>query len=77
MASHWLGATPDDYYHQRPHSSLGQRTPAEVGAAARETMALDSKTIEIINPEASSVAAMSRSKVEVSEDPERLALSRA
>ena len=67
----------DDYNHQRPHSSLGQRTPAEVGAAAREAMAQDSKTIAIIDPEASSAADMNRGEVEVTEDPERLALRRA
>ena len=36
-----------EYNTQRPHSSLGYRTPAEVGAEARAAMTQESRTIEI------------------------------
>lgn len=72
-----LDAWRDDYNHQRPHSALGQRTPAEVGASAREAMAQESKAIAVVDPGASSRANLDRSEVQVTEDPERLALRRA
>ena len=67
----------EDYNHQRPHSALGQRTPAEVGAQARETMVRESRAIAFLDPGASSEADPERSEVEITEGPERLALRRA
>ena len=37
-----------EYNTQRPHSSLGYRTPAEVGIEARATLTGESKAIEIV-----------------------------
>ncbi len=41
-----------EYNTQRPHSSLGYRTPAEVGAEARAAMAQESREVEIVVPRA-------------------------
>jgi putative transposase len=54
-----------EYNTQRPHSSLGYRTPAEVGAAARAAMKSESKANEIVDPVASSEAAIEKNQVEV------------
>jgi putative transposase len=54
-----------EYNTQRPHSSLGYRTPAEVGAEARAAMTQDSKAIEIAALGASCAAALERSDAEV------------
>ena len=67
----------DDYNHQRPHSALEQRTPAEVGAQAREAMARESRANLILDPGASSRVELDRSEAEVPEGPEVLALRRA
>jgi putative transposase len=48
-----------EYNTQRPHSSLGYRTPAEVGAEARSTMTQESRTIEIVATRASNEADLS------------------
>ena len=72
-----LQAWRDEYNHQRPHSALGQRTPAEVGARARETMTQESRTNPIVDPGASSRADLDRTEVEVTEDLEKLALRQA
>ena len=39
-----------EYNTQRPHSSLGYRTPAEVGAAARATMTHESREVSTFDP---------------------------
>ena len=46
-----------EYNSQRPHSSLGYRTPAEVGAETRATMAQQSHHEKIVVPAASVEAA--------------------
>ena len=45
-----------EYNTQRPHSSLGYRTPAEVGAEARMAMTQESRRVEIVDPGASGEA---------------------
>lgn len=54
-----------EYNTQRPHSSLGYRTPAEVGGEARAAMTPKSKTIEIVDPGASGEADLDRTAVQV------------
>ena len=54
-----------EYNTQRPHSSLGYRSPAEVGAEARAAMKSESRTIAIVNPVASLEAAVEDNRVEV------------
>lgn len=54
-----------EYNTQRPHSSLGYRTPAEVGAEARAAMKSESRAIEIVDPVASSEADGEEVRVEV------------
>ncbi len=54
-----------EYNTQRPHSSLGYRTPAEVGAEARAAMTQESRAIEIAALRASCAAVLDRSEVEV------------
>jgi putative transposase len=54
-----------EYNTQRPHSSLGYRTPAEVGAEARAAMTQESRAIEIEALRATCEAALDRSEVEV------------
>src|SRR5207244_1869166 len=53
------------YNTQRPHSSLGYRSPAEVGVEARAAMRSESRLIEIADPEAASKAAIEETRVEV------------
>jgi putative transposase len=72
-----LRAWRDEYNYQRPHSALGQRTPAEVGAEARRTMTQESRTIAIVDPAASCEAVLERTEVVITEDQEELALRRA
>ncbi len=45
-----LNSWREDYNHHRPHSALGQRTPAEVGALAREAMTQRSGMTTIVHP---------------------------
>jgi putative transposase len=54
-----------EYNTQRPHSSLGYRTPAEVGAEARAAITQESRTLEIVDPEPSGEADLERTTVEV------------
>ena len=54
-----------EYNTQRPHSSLGYRSPADVGAEARAAMKSESRTTEIADPVASSEAAVEGNQVEV------------
>ena len=54
-----------EYNTQRPHSSLGYRTPAEVGSEARTAMAQESRLIEIVDPGASVEVDLERSEAEV------------
>jgi putative transposase len=54
-----------EYNTQRPHSSLGYRTPAEVGTEARAALRSESKANEIAAPVASSEAAVEANRVEV------------
>jgi putative transposase len=54
-----------EYNTKRPHSSLGYRTPAEIGAEARVTMTHESSAIEIVDPGASVEVDLKRSGAEV------------
>jgi putative transposase len=54
-----------EYNTQRPHSSLGYRSPADVGTEARAAMKLESRAIEIAVPVASLEAAAEENRVEV------------
>jgi putative transposase len=54
-----------EYNTQRPHSSLGYRTPAEVGAEARATMTQKSSELLIVDPGASVEVDLERSTTEV------------
>ena len=54
-----------EYNTQRPHSSLGYRTPAQVGVEARTAMSQESRTIEIVDPERSGEPALGQSTVEL------------
>lgn len=54
-----------EYNTQRPHSSLGYRTPAEFGAEARAAMKSGSRVTEIAVPVASSEAATEQNRVAV------------
>ena len=53
------------YNTQRPHSSLGYRTPAEFGAETRATMKSESRAAEVAVPVASLEAAIEENRVEV------------
>ena len=54
-----------EYNTQRPHSSLGYRTPAEVGVEARATMSQKSSAMEIAVPGASTAAVLEATPVAV------------
>lgn len=54
-----------EYNTQRPHSSLGYRSPAEVGAEARAVMKSESSIVEIVDPGASGEADLERTVVKV------------
>jgi len=54
-----------EYNTQRPHSSLGYRTPAEVGAEARAAMTQESRRTKIAALRASCEAALEPSEVKV------------
>ena len=54
-----------EYNTQRPHSSLGYQKPAKVGAEARAAMKSESRATKIVDPEASSKAAIEETRVEV------------
>lgn len=54
-----------EYNTQRPHSSLGYRTPSEVGGEARAAMSQESRPPEIADPGASGEADLERAVVEV------------
>ena len=54
-----------EYNAQRPHSSLGYRSPAEIGAQARATLSAESRAKEIGLPGASLEAASEQIEVEV------------
>jgi putative transposase len=54
-----------EYNTKRPHSSLGYRTPSEVGTEARSTMTQESRTIEIVAVRASNEADFSGAPSEV------------
>jgi len=69
-----ITAWRDEYNQQRPHGSLKQRTPAEVGAQARSSMAQESRSIAIIDPGASCKAVSGPSGPEIPGDRDRLAL---
>ena len=60
-----IEAWREEYNRERPHSSLGYRTPAEVGTEARAAMKSESKAIEIAVPEASSDVTVEEDRVEV------------
>jgi putative transposase len=67
----------DEYNHQRPHSSLGQRTPAEAAAEARSRGTHGSGTIEIVDPRTSYEVGLQQTEAVITEDREELALRRA
>ncbi len=54
-----------EYNHVRPHSSLGYRSPAEVGVEARAAMSVESRTKAIRVPGASLEAAVEQIAPEV------------
>jgi len=54
-----------EYNTQRPHSSLGYRSAAEVGDEARAAMKSESKAIAIVDPGATSEVAVAETGVEV------------
>ena len=54
-----------EYNTQRPHSSLGYRTPAEVGAEARAGMKSESRAMPFVDPGATLEAANEEHRVEV------------
>jgi len=54
-----------EYNTQRPHSSLGYRSPAEVGAEVRAAMKSESRTLAIVDPVASLEAAVEEHRVQV------------
>jgi putative transposase len=54
-----------EYNVQRPHSSLGYRSPAEIGVEARATMNVESRAKEIAAPRASWEAAVEQIETEV------------
>lgn len=51
-----------EYNVQRPHSSLGYRTPAEVGIESRSAMKSESSAAEIAEPEATSDATVEENR---------------
>ena len=54
-----------EYNTQRPHSSLGYRSPAEVGAQVRAAMQPELQAIAVAVPVASSAATAEEAPVEV------------
>ena len=54
-----------EYNTQRPHSSLGYRTPGEVGAEARAGMKSESRAMPFVDPGATLEAANEEHRVEV------------
>jgi len=54
-----------EYNTQRPHSSLGYRSPAEVGDEARAAMSAESRSSAIVDPGASLEAAIPQEQFEV------------
>jgi len=72
-----LAARRDEYNQRRPHGSLGQRTPMEVGAQARSAVAQDSRSIAIVDPGASLEAASEPDGPEINEGREEFALREA
>src|SRR5213075_628500 len=54
-----------EYNTQRPHSSLGYRSPAEVGVEARAAMSTESRPSAIVDPGASLEAAIEHNESEV------------
>ena len=54
-----------EYNTQRPHSSLGYRTPVEVGTEARAARTQASRSIAIDDPGASEEVDLERSEAEV------------
>ena len=54
-----------EYNTQRPHSSLGYRTPAEVGAKVRAAMKSESRAMAFVDPGATWEAAVEENRVEV------------
>ena len=54
-----------EYNTKRPHSSLGYRTPAKVGAEARQAMSLKSKQVAIVDPGAFEEVDLATSGVQV------------
>lgn len=72
-----IAAWRDEYNHRRPHGSLGQRTPTEVGTQARAAMTPELKTRSIVDPGASCEAGPEPDGPENPEDRERLALREA
>jgi len=72
-----LAAWRDEYNDQRPHGSLGQRTPTEVAAQARAGMTPESRTRSFDDPGASCEAASEPRGPEITEGREKLALRQA
>ena len=72
-----LAAWRDEYNHRRPHGSLGQRTPTEVGAQARAGMTPASRAIAILDPGASCEAVPEPRGLGITEAREKLALREA
>lgn len=72
-----VSAWRDEYNQRRPHGSLGQRTPTEVGAQALAAMTQKSMSIAIIDPGATCEATSEPEGLEIPEDRERLALREA
>lgn len=54
-----------EYNTQRPHSSLGYRMPAEVGAEARAAMKSESRAVAVVDPGAPLEPAVAQNGVEV------------
>ena len=54
-----------EYNHVRPHSSLGYRSPAQVGVEARAAMSVESRQEAIVDPGATLEAAIVRIESEV------------
>ena len=72
-----LAAWRDEYNQRRPHGSLGQRTPMEIGAQARAAVAQESRSIAIVDPGASCEAASEPEGPKINEGREKLALRQA
>lgn len=72
-----VAAWRDEYNHRRPHGSLGQSTPTEVGTQARLGLAQGASAITIVAPTASCETDSEPVGPEIPEDRERLALREA